>query len=226
MGDARVIVDNVHVVLGGRPILRGVSFKAVDGVNLVLGPNGSGKTTLLRTIAGVYRPVRGSVVVRGRLGYMPAEFSNVGMRVLDVLLAGGGRNVGEYLKWLEVVGLSGFEERVFSTLSTGQKKLVLLAKALTEGDVVLMDEPTANLDVSRKSLLIDIIRRLRGKKTFVIATHDLDLLTAADEVLLMSDGLTRQVSVDELDGHLLSKVYGTDIARVNVGGRYVYVPVY
>lgn len=226
MGDARVIVDNVHVVLGGRPILRGVSFRAVDGVNLVLGPNGSGKTTLLRTIAGVYRPVRGSVVVRGRLGYMPAEFSNVGMRVLDVLLAGGGRNVGEYLKWLEVVGLSGFEERVFSTLSTGQKKLVLLAKALTEGDVVLMDEPTANLDVSRKSLLIDIIRRLRGKKTFVIATHDLDLLTAADEVLLMSDGLTRQVSVDELDGHLLSKVYGTDIARVNVGGRYVYVPVY
>ncbi|MFP3198751.1 MAG: ABC transporter ATP-binding protein [Thermoproteus sp.] len=203
-----------------------VSFDIVDGLNLVLGPNGSGKTTLLRTIAGIYRPQRGSVEVDGDVGYMPAEFSDACMTVMDVLLAGGGRPPSRYLAWLAAVGLGGYERRIFSELSTGQKRLVLLAKALAEGRLVLLDEPTANLDPARKAVIMRVLQRLKKLKTFIVASHDLDLVNIADSVVLLRGGRAVQLRPEEVDGEVLSETYGLPIEVVRSGGHKLFLPRY
>ncbi|KUO84514.1 MAG: ABC transporter ATP-binding protein [Thermoproteus sp.] len=219
-------VRELTVSLGGVPVLVDVSFDIVDGLNLVLGPNGSGKTTLLRTIAGIYRPQRGSVEVDGDVGYMPAEFSDAYMTVMDVLLAGGGRPPSRYLAWLAAVGLGGYERRIFSELSTGQKRLVLLAKALAEGRLVLLDEPTANLDPARKAVIMRVLQRLKKLKTFIVASHDLDLVNIADSVVLLRGGRAVQLRPEEVDGEVLSETYGLPIEVVQSGGHKLFLPRY
>lgn len=219
-------VRGLSVKLGGSYVLRGVSFDIVEGLNLVLGPNGAGKTTLLRAIAGIYKPAEGRVDVKGDVGYMPAEFADVYMPVIDVLLAGGGRSIGRYLAWLKAVGLEGFEERIFSELSTGQKRLVLLAKALAEGEVVLLDEPTANLDPAHKALIMGVLRRAKKIKTLVVATHDLDLVNIADNLILLKDKSAIQMRPDELNEEVLSAVYGVPILAVEADGRKLFLPRY
>lgn len=201
--------------------MRGVSFEAADGLTLILGPNGAGKTTLLRAMAGIYRPDAGVVEVEGPLGYLPAEFFNVDMRVADVLLAGGGR-LEKYSWWLNVVGLAGYEERIFSTLSTGEKKLVLLAKALAEGRTVLLDEPTANLDPAHKALVMGLLSRLKKVKRFIAASHDLDLIDVADSVVLLRGGTAVQLRPEEVTDEELSKTYGARIRSFRLDGRRVF----
>ncbi|MFB6491313.1 MAG: ABC transporter ATP-binding protein [Thermoproteus sp. AZ2] len=214
-------VEGIRLSLGGREVLRGVSFEAADGLTLILGPNGAGKTTLLRAMAGIYRPDAGVVEVEGPLGYLPAEFFNVDMRVADVLLAGGGR-LEKYSWWLNVVGLAGYEERIFSTLSTGEKKLVLLAKALAEGRTVLLDEPTANLDPAHKALVMGLLSRLKKVKRFIAASHDLDLIDVADSVVLLRGGTAVQLRPEEVTDEELSKTYGARIRSFRLDGRRVF----
>lgn len=219
-------VRGLSVKLGGSYVLEDVSFDIVEGLNLVLGPNGAGKTTLLRALAGIYKPAKGHVDMRGEIGYMPAEFADAYMPVIDVLLAGGGRSPGRYLAWLKAVGLEGFENRIFSELSTGQKRLVLLAKALAEGEVVLLDEPTANLDPAHKALIMGVLQRVKKLKTLVVATHDLDLVNIADNVILLKGGSAIQIRPEELNDEILSAVYGVPILVVKADGRKLFLPRY
>lgn len=215
-------VKGVEVRLGGGAILRDVSFEIVEGLTLILGPNGAGKTALLKALAGIYKPYRGEIYVERPLSYMPAEFFNADMKVADVLLAGGGARPEKYSHWLEVVGLSGYEDRVFSTLSTGEKKLVLLAKALAEGRTVLLDEPAASLDPAHKALVLGLLSKLKRAKTFVVASHDLELVNVADSVVLLRGGLARQIKPDELTDGDLSEVYGARIRSFSMDGRRVF----
>lgn len=219
-------VESLTVKLGNRYVLQDVTLRILPGVNLILGPNGAGKTTLLRTLAGIYRPSSGRVELKGAVSYVPAEFSNVDLRVIDVLLAGDGRRPRDYLAWLSAVGLGGYERRIFSRLSTGEKRLVLLAKALAEGDVVLMDEPTANLDLARKSSIIGLLAKLKKSKVFVVASHDLDLINVADSVVLLREGRAVQMEPERVDVDLLSKIYGVKVATLSLGDRRVFVPSY
>ncbi|MEZ0248478.1 MAG: ABC transporter ATP-binding protein [Thermoproteus sp.] len=219
-------VEGLRVRLGGALILIDVTFDVAEGLNLILGPNGSGKTTTLRAIAGIYKPEGGRIELDGDIGYMPVEFADVDMSVLDVLLAGGGRHPERYLAWLKAVGLEGFEGRIFSKLSAGQKRLVLLAKALAEGRVVLLDEPTANLDPAHKALIMGVLQKLKRVKVFIAASHDLDLINIADNVILLRRGRAIQMRPDEVDGEVLSEVYGIPISVIELEGRRLFFPRY
>lgn len=216
-------VKGLRVRAGGKEILRGVTFQLSDGVNVLLGPNGSGKTTLLRAVIGMVKPLEGEVRVRSPISYVPAEFFHVQMKVLDVLLSGGRR--GEYGSYLETLGVKGLIQRDFHALSSGEKKLILVAKALGEGKFVIMDEPTSNLDPRNQERLIRVVLSQRGRKDFLIATHDLDLAPLADNVVLLKEGRVKAFGPPEvtLTEAALSELYDARIRRVQVEGRTFFL---
>ena len=191
----------------------------------LLGPSGCGKTTLLRLIAGLERPLAGTIQLGdrfvsgppGRGGtWVAPEARRVGMVFQDWALFPHltvGRNVGYGLERstrtpgriaeaLDLVGLSGFAERMPSTLSGGQQQRVALARALApRPGVLLLDEPFSNLDSSLREDVRSEVRRLLIELgiTAVFVTHDQDeAFVVGDRVGVLREG--RLAQVDTPDG--------------------------
>ncbi|TRM80117.1 iron ABC transporter ATP-binding protein, partial [Sulfolobus sp. A20-N-F6] len=108
-------LKNIEVKIGKKTILDNVTFEADKGINVILGPNGSGKTTILRSIIGVIKVVRGEIIIKGSLSYVPSEFFSPSMRVIDVILSGNKRVDYDY--YIKQLNIEDFLERDFSTLS-------------------------------------------------------------------------------------------------------------
>ncbi|ABP94980.1 ABC transporter related protein [Metallosphaera sedula] len=202
----------------GRSQLSSMDIELSKGVNLVLGQNGAGKTTLLRSII---ESLRGSSVHKG---YMPAEFSSPEIPVKDVLLAGTRNPLENYLEFSKELEITHLLDRTFSTLSTGEKKLVLVVKALSEGQLVLMDEPTSGLDVRNQAKVISLVSRLRSEKDFLIATHDLNWIERADQVIVMKKGkIIWQSSPDLLNEQVLETAYECRVKKVNIDNKKMFI---
>ena len=172
---------------GGRAIIHGLDLDIAAGEFVgILGPNGAGKTTLLRIMAGALRPAE-----RARLmAFVPQE-SRPGFdfSVLGLVLMGRAPHLGllgiEGKADLEIArqalaftGASALAERAFSTLSTGEKQRVVLARALAQQALVfLLDEPTAFLDLGHQVRIYELLARLREETgaTIIVASHDLNL---------------------------------------------------
>ena len=207
--------------------VRELSLRVEPGESVaLLGPSGCGKTTLLRLIAGLERPLAGTIQLGdrfvagppGRGGtWVAPESRRVGMVFQDWALFGHltvGRNVGYGLERakrtprrigeaLDLVGLAGFEDRLPSTLSGGQQQRVALARALApHPGVLLLDEPFSNLDASLREEVRSEVRRLLIELgiTAVFVTHDQDeAFVVGDRVGVLRDGRLMQVdSPDEL----------------------------
>lgn len=218
-----MLVKNIKVELGGKEILSNVSFEARRGINVILGPNGSGKTTLLRVLIGMIKPKEGEVILdRGeRLSYVPSEFFPATMRVSDVLLAGNKRGkIEDYIEHTKTLGIYSLLDRDFFTLSSGEKRLVLISKALAEGNVVLMDEPLSNLDLSNKYKTLRLISEIKDEKTFLITSHELEVLDYADQVIVMKRGRVAYVGEPkELSEEVLSDVYNVKVKKYYLENR-------
>lgn len=237
--------------------LRDVEFEVYSGeVVTVLGPNGAGKTTLLKCILRLLKP-RGVVYIDGKrrwdelssrelakyFGYVPQTHHSVfAYRVLDFILMGRAPHHTmfslpsrrDYEKVHEVAKLLGIEdllERSITELSGGQMQLVLIARALVqEAKVLLLDEPTAHLDIVNSVRVLSVVRRLvkSGRvDAAIMAMHDPVLAASfSDKVLLMSRG--RVVAYgspqDVLRPEVLREVYGVDFVRFEHCGFVVVVP--
>jgi iron complex transport system ATP-binding protein len=216
-----LVLNNVNVNINGKGILSDISFSVNHGVNIILGPNGSGKTTLLRAIIGMVK-YSGEIRISGSFSFVPAEFSSPQMKVIDVLLSGNKR--ADYLYFVKELGIKEFLNREFSTLSSGEKKLVLIAKALAEGENVIMDEPLSNLDIKNRLKIMKIIKKF--KKTFLITSHELDMVNYSDKVILLSRGkLVYDGNVNDLPEDLISSVYGVKIRKVEIDGDIYFKPM-
>jgi phospholipid/cholesterol/gamma-HCH transport system ATP-binding protein len=201
-----------------RPVLRGVSLEVPEGCLYgLIGPGASGKSLVLKTVAGLIRPERGRVLVRGRdvarLNELEldAHRRDIGMlfqnnalfdhlsvadniafplrRLTDLAEAEIAERVAERLAR---VALPGFEERLPTGLSGGQKKRIGVARAtVTRADIVLYDEPAAGLDPVTSQKIFDLLRaeqRERGA-TVLMVSSDLDrLLPVTDKIGMMLDG--------------------------------------
>ena len=194
-------------------------FLEVDRGDLVgiLGPNGSGKTTLLKLLGGVFPPASGSVTLDGRsladwsrreiarrVAFVPQETTTAfDFTVLDIVLMGRFPHLGAFAlegpedlaiarRALEATGTAAFEERAFSTLSGGEKQRVVVASALAQSPVLLLlDEPTASLDIGHQIEVQTLLRRLNADSgvTMVLSTHDLNLAAAlCRRLVLLKDG--------------------------------------
>ncbi|EWG07909.1 MAG: ABC transporter ATP-binding protein [Candidatus Aramenus sulfurataquae] len=217
-----MLIKGLKVKLSNKLVLDNVTVELKDGVNLILGPNGSGKTTLLRAIIGMVKSMGGELKVEGEKSYVPAEFFNAQMKVIDVLLSGGEGRLVEYLSYVDYLNLRDFLDRDFSTLSTGEKKLTLIAKALAEGDLVIMDEPTSGLDLRNSAKVVKVLREV--KKTFIVATHDLNFLRIASWAILMKEGrVLFQGSPRDVDETMLTELYSTPVRKVEVDGNIYFL---
>jgi iron complex transport system ATP-binding protein len=233
-----------------------VAFAPAPGeVLAVLGGNGSGKTTLFRTILGLVPPIAGTVAIGGddlsrlspqerarRFAYVPQQHAvPFAFTVTDAVLMGRAAHVGWFAQpgerdrllasqALERVGIARLAQRPMTEISGGERQLALIARALAQGaDVLVLDEPTANLDYGNKLKVLREIERLRGEgHTILFSTHDPDhALAHADRALLIADGraLALAAVAEALTDESLSALYGVPVRVTEVGGVRRVFPV-
>lgn len=183
----------------------------------LLGPNGSGKTTLIRILAGLLTPQTGEVrlddqpmggltrlAIARRIALVPQEtHSTFDVSVLDMVLMGryphlnalaleSADDVAIAREALAETGTAAFETRRFSQLSGGERQRVVIASALAQAaEVLLLDEPTASLDLRYQLEIVALLRRLNRERhtTVLLSTHDLNFAAAlCDRVVLLKDG--------------------------------------
>lgn len=243
---------------GGAPVLRGVGFSAHGGeVIALLGPNGVGKSTLLRCLLGFLRPSEGTVLVNDRaigdysrralareIAYIPQSyFPTFNYTVRDSVLMGatarlstlespGAQEHARVTRTLEELGIAHLADRGSCQISGGERQLMLLARALVQdAHVLIMDEPTANLDYGNSFRVMERIEQL-GKRgyTVIFSTHEPNhAFRYATRALAMSNGtLLGDGAPDKvLSEGLLSALYGVEVAvrQVTVGGQSYAVSV-
>ncbi|MCG3752598.1 ABC transporter ATP-binding protein [Amycolatopsis sp. Poz14] len=224
-------VERLAFGYGRTPVLREVTLPEVRApeVTAIVGPNGSGKSTLLRCVAGFHR-VRGRVRLSGRdaaarpdgggILYLPQDppppsSLTVFEAVLVARKLGGGRRDHDdrVAATLLTLGLDGLATRRLSDLSGGQRQMVGLAQAMTRRpDVLLLDEPTSNLDLRNQLRVLRIVRELaRDQPAAVVAVvHDLSLAARiADRIVVLHEGTVHSSGspAEVITADLLGEVY-------------------
>jgi iron complex transport system ATP-binding protein len=240
------VLDNVSADIGRGSIVG------------ILGPNGSGKTTLLRLLSGTRRPTRGTVHLDGvplerlsrraiaqRMAVVPQETQLAfEYTVLEMVLMGRHPHLGLFelegpsdfavaRDALAATGTAGLEDRRFSTLSGGEKQRVVIAAALAQSsEILLLDEPTASLDLGYQLEVASLLTGLNRERgvTIVVSTHDLNLAAGVCRELVMlrqgrvvAAGATRDVLTP---GHV-RELYdvNADVQVHALSGHLVVVPV-
>ncbi|MDQ1277933.1 MAG: zinc transport system ATP-binding protein, partial [Thermodesulfobacteriota bacterium] len=184
-----VSFQNVSFSYGGAPVLDDVNFSIQERSFIsIVGPNAGGKTTLLKLMLGLLKPSRGTIEIFGRLpekarpriGYMPqyVQFDpTFPVTVLDVVLMGrlgNGVHFGPYGKADRAIAIEALHKlemdkarnRPFMALSGGQRQRVLIARALTaEPELLLLDEPTANVDMAVETELFELLHTMSATIT-------------------------------------------------------------
>jgi zinc/manganese transport system ATP-binding protein len=238
---------DVTLALGGRVVLADVSLLIEAGEFIgVLGPNGSGKTTLMRAALGLVTPHRGVVHVLGKpatrgnpaIGYVPQlRGAPAGVRLSGrdfVASAVNGHRLGlaiagrrafvEIDRALALVGAVELARRPLAELSGGERQRLLLAQALIGNPrLLLLDEPLISLDPHHEIEVVGLVKSLQQELgiTVLFSAHELNpLLGALDRVLYLGQGAAALGTVDEvITGPVLSRLYGTEIEVVRLGGR-------
>ncbi len=249
----RITVRGLSFAYDGRPTLEGISLEVGPGEILALvGPNGSGKSTLLRCIAGVLRPHRGAVYLDFReLGsFSPKELArhlaaleqerHVGFdfTVRELVELGrlphlgrlqrlGARDWAAIARAMAAARVEELASRPLSQLSGGERQRAFLAMALAqEPQVLLLDEPTAHLDVNHQLELMELVRERAHTEelTVLMALHDLNLAAGyADRLGLLQRGRLRAVGPpgEVLTPGLIREVFGVEalVRRSPLTGR-------
>ena len=180
---------------GDNNVLKGISFQVPKGTTFaLLGVNGAGKTTTLESIEGLRQPTSGKIQVDGRMGVqlqsttLPASIKGEEA----IKLFGFYTNSTADKQLNERIGMNELLKKPYSSMSTGQKRRLHLALAmLGDPDILILDEPTAGLDVEGRSALHEEIRNLQKKgKTILLASHDLaEVEELTDHIAILKDGV-------------------------------------
>ncbi|MDR1690805.1 MAG: ABC transporter ATP-binding protein [Candidatus Methanoplasma sp.] len=209
-------MEGVEFSYGSDPILQNICLELHPSEVLgILGPNGSGKTTMLKCINGILTPKQGSIAldaeevrsmprqdVAKNISYVPQNSQNIASpNVFEVVLMGrrphikwefGERDKEIAWKAMEDMGVKMFASVEFSKLSSGQAQRVLIARAIAqETRILLLDEPTSNLDIKHQIDVMNTIHRtVHDMKIGACAiVHDLDLaMRFCDRIILLSEG--------------------------------------
>ncbi len=225
-------------------VFRYSQYRVLDNVSLsiqagdmasIIGPNGGGKTTLLKLILGLLEPESGTVKVYGEsprgkmgyLGYVP-QYSRFDdqfpITVFEVVLTGRlEKRMGFYSRHdrraaaeaLEKVGLADIADRSFQELSGGQRQRVLIARALAgRPSILLLDEPTSNVDAAVGSMLHELLEELNKTHTILLVTHDVGFVDDITNRVFCVNNIVHEHPADKLDASLISAAYGNQMRMV------------
>lgn len=248
-------VRNLSASHGERRVLQDVSFEVPAGrLRVVLGPNGAGKSTLLRALLGIHKHVSGELLLEGeavaklgprkaaqKIAWVPQHFDDAsGFTALEVTLMGRTPHAGLFAltskqdearakSLLESLGLPHVDGRPINTLSGGEQRLVLLARALLQSPkLLLLDEPTAFLDLRHQVTLLERLRTCARDGMAVLAVlHDVNLAAAyADDILLLKAGKVVADGEREkvLTSPALEALYELPVVRGEVEGQALFAP--
>ena len=240
-------VKNLSFSYGDRPVLHDISFSVEKGEFLsILGPNGVGKSTLFRCVLGLLSGYTGQVLVDGvdarsfsvreaakHIAYIPQSSRPVfNYSVSDIILMGRssglspfrspGREDMDKVHWaMEKVGISHLADRCFHRLSGGEQQLVMIARALVQDAPILMlDEPTANLDFGNQLLVLEQIRSLAREGYTVIQTthHPEQSYMFSDRILAIQNGRVLKEGRPEavLSQETMKELYGVDVTVLSL----------
>jgi len=213
-----IAAKNLNHSFGENIVLRNVSFHvAKRDFFIIIGPNGSGKTTLMKIISGILKPQNGELKILNRsidqyhrkdlartIAFVPQmTFADFPFTVTEIVLMGRSPYLGilgiEGENDLEIAnqaiaftGLENLAHRKLDQLSGGEQQRVFIARAICqEPDIILLDEPTASLDLAYQVRIMDLMEKLKTEKgiTVVMVSHDVNLAAMyADQLLLLHNG--------------------------------------
>jgi iron complex transport system ATP-binding protein len=223
-------VKNVEFSYNSTPVLENISMDLERSEVIgIVGPNGAGKSTLTR------------MEIAKEMGYVPQTTARVfPATVFDTVLMGRRPHLGwksseedidKVLEVLELLGIMEFSMRDFNEISGGQQQKVLIARALAqEADVLLLDEPTSNLDIRHQLEVMDIMKGIVKKKgiSAIVAIHDLNLASRyTDRLLMMNGGRIFAAGNPEsvLTVENIRRAYGVEALVKNDGERPYIIPV-
>ena len=244
-------VNNLCGGYGGRDIVKDVRCQASGGeILFLLGPNGCGKTTLFRLILGILRASSGSIRINGRaaqslspasraklIAYIPQTHTPVfSYTALEIVIMGraGYFSMFESPKQndrelafgaLEKMNILHLANERYTSLSSGQRQMVLIARAICQSaKVFIMDEPGANLDYANQQLLMNVVTTLAEKGYCVVmSSHNPDHpLSIGHKVMLMRDGRVTAFGKpsDVITPETLKEVYGIEMDVITVNDRF------
>jgi zinc/manganese transport system ATP-binding protein len=245
-------LDGIGVQLGGRQILRDVSFAVRPGEFIgLIGPNGAGKTTLLKIILGLQPPTAGRVLFNGKprprragaqIGYVPQKIvvdQDMPLRARDVVALGlDGHKLGLALpsrtrrervqEALAAVDAERYADARVGELSGGEQQRVLIAHAvISRPRLLLLDEPLANLDLRSEQGIVAVLARLAREQDIavLISAHDMNpLMRETDRIVYVAAGKVAAGKTDEvIQSEVLSALYGSPVEVLRVHGRVLVV---
>jgi len=233
----------------GKPIVSGISFQMEAGDTLcLLGPNGVGKTTFFKTLLGLLKLQSGKILLNGadinkwsrrtfakKVGYVPQLHTPpFPFKVFDVVVMGRTAHVGAFSspaakdrtiakEALEMLSIGHLQDRVYTELSGGERQLVMIARALAQQpEILIMDEPTSNLDFGNQIKVLCQIKRLTKERNIgvIMTTHFPDhAFLCASKVAVMGrnnifiTGAPAEVITEEM----LKQTYGVDVKVIEIG---------
>jgi zinc transport system ATP-binding protein len=234
-GDAEPLVraEDLGVAFGGMPVLEHISLAVAPGeIVTVIGPNGSGKTTLLRAIIGLIEPDEGTVTRRPDLtvGYVPQHLhidETLPITVGRFLRLAAPGPAARHAQALAEVGAGGLAGRPIQVLSGGERRRVLLAQALLRApDLLVLDEPTAGVDIAGQAELYRLIQGLRERHgcAVLLVSHDLHLVMAGtDRVLCINRHVCCEGRPEAVRAHPEYRaLFGHDAAAAAALGVYTH----
>jgi iron complex transport system ATP-binding protein len=249
----KLAVSDLSFGYDGKATLEDVFLEVGKGeVVSLVGPNGAGKSTLIKCIDRILRPQRGTVLVDGKaasqmgskdfsrmMGYVPQSTTEIfPYTVFDIVLMGrrphigwrvSGGDVRIVAKTLKFMGIEEFAGRYFDELSGGEKQKIAMARAIVqEPEILLLDEPTSNLDIRHQLEVMKTVQLLvqKGGISAIMAMHDLNLASRfSDRILMLKDGRVFEMGRPEsvLIPENIEKVYGVraEVIKDSTGRPYV-----
>ncbi len=251
----KITIKDLSFSYGSRRILEGLNLVVGDSEVLSLvGPNGSGKTTLIKCIDRILKP-KGTILLDGGrdlqtmsrqevaryIGYVPQSTTSVlTTTVFDTILMGrrprmgwrvSDEDIDKVVEMMKLLHVEEFALKDFSELSGGQKQRVLIARALAqEPEVLLLDEPTSNLDVKHQLEALDTVRSIvkTTKISAVMAIHDLNLAARySDTLVMLKNGMVHAVGdpLSLLTKENIRAIFGVEAVVMRNLDRPYVVPI-
>ena len=240
-------VNNMSLNIEETSILKNMSFNILEKtLTILLGENGSGKSMLLKTLNGLHnKNYEGSILINNHelktmkdreraslITYTSPDFiSTFDYSLYDIVTMGLYVSLGErnsitkkheekIREYMEIMDTWKIKDKSIQHVSTGERMRTFIARSFaTESDIILLDEPTASLDIRHKSMLFGIIKKMvQNGKTFIISMHDLnDAINLETNVIVLSEGTVIEsgMGADVINEDLIKKAYKVQSKKSN-----------